>query len=100
LTELDCQDNQITTLDVSNNSALTELDCQDNQIITIDVSRNELIQIVDVAPMPTLKTFTKNISQHIYDIHGTSWETGDPVVIVRNPDFIGDDVELILVDVN
>ncbi|MEG2459451.1 MAG: hypothetical protein RSA89_06560, partial [Raoultibacter sp.] len=37
---LDCQNNQLTTLDVSNNKALTELLCTDNQLTSLDVSHN------------------------------------------------------------
>ncbi|MDR0420045.1 MAG: Ig-like domain-containing protein [Prevotellaceae bacterium] len=38
LTELYCYDNQLTSLDVSNCTALTELDCSDNQLTSLDVS--------------------------------------------------------------
>ena len=40
LTELYCDDNQLTELDVSKNTALTELICRDNQLIELDVSKN------------------------------------------------------------
>lgn len=40
LTELDCNDNQLTKLDVSRNKALTKLDCGYNQLNTLDVSKN------------------------------------------------------------
>jgi Leucine-rich repeat (LRR) protein len=39
LTYLDCSNNQITGLNVSNNTALTYLYCQDNQLTSLD-SRN------------------------------------------------------------
>ncbi|GAH53667.1 unnamed protein product, partial [marine sediment metagenome] len=35
-----CSNNQLTTLDVSNNYALDELDCSNNQLTTLDVSNN------------------------------------------------------------
>ena len=35
LENLNCQNNQITSLDVSDNTALTDLDCSDNQITSI-----------------------------------------------------------------
>ncbi len=38
LTELDCDANQLTSLDVSNNTALTSLMCYDNQLTSLDVS--------------------------------------------------------------
>ena len=40
LTELYCYNNQLTTLDVSHNTALTYLDCSNNQLTTLDVSHN------------------------------------------------------------
>jgi Leucine-rich repeat (LRR) protein len=35
LTELDCNDNQLTSLNVSQNTALTYLDCSDNQLTSL-----------------------------------------------------------------
>ena len=40
LTELVCHNNQLTSLDVSQNTALTILWCHDNQLTTLDVSSN------------------------------------------------------------
>jgi hypothetical protein len=40
LTDLDCWSNQLTSLDVSNNSALTKLYCQFNPLGSLDVSNN------------------------------------------------------------
>ena len=40
LTYLKCYGNQLTTLDVSNNTSLTYLNCGDNQLTTLDVSNN------------------------------------------------------------
>ena len=40
LTYFQCQDNQLTSLDISNNTALTWLDCHNNQITNLDVSQN------------------------------------------------------------
>jgi hypothetical protein len=47
LTRLDCNENQITTLDVSKNTALTELYCGDNQITTLDVSKNANLKTLE-----------------------------------------------------
>lgn len=47
LTELDCQDNQLTALDVSANTALTELDCRVNQLISLNVSGCTVLTILD-----------------------------------------------------
>ncbi len=40
LTYLDCDNNQLTSLDLSNNTALTTLYCYDNQLTSLDVSNN------------------------------------------------------------
>jgi len=40
LTHLDCNDNQLTSLDMSNNTALTELICVFNQLTSLDISQN------------------------------------------------------------
>ena len=40
LTTLDCYSNQLTSLDVSKNTALTHLDCSNNQLTSLDVSKN------------------------------------------------------------
>ena len=40
LSYLSCGNNQLTTLDVSNNTALSSLSCYDNQLTTLDVSNN------------------------------------------------------------
>ena len=40
LTYLDCSYNQLTELDVTNNTELTHLDCEDQSISSLDVSQN------------------------------------------------------------
>ena len=40
LKRLDCNSNQLTTLDVSKNVALLELYCRDNQLTSLDFSKN------------------------------------------------------------
>ena len=44
LTELDCRRNQLTSLDLSKNTALEELDCGDNQLTSLDVSANTALK--------------------------------------------------------
>jgi len=46
LAELNCDVNQLTTLDVSNNLALTYLDCEMNQLISLDVSNNAALSVL------------------------------------------------------
>ncbi len=40
LTSLRCNDNQLTSLDLSQNTALTQLRCQNNSLASIDISTN------------------------------------------------------------
>jgi hypothetical protein len=40
LEDLDCSGNKLTTLDLSNNTALTRLDCYSNNLSTLNVSNN------------------------------------------------------------
>ena len=40
LTDLDCAYNELTSLDVSQNTTLTELRCYGNQLTELDISRN------------------------------------------------------------
>ena len=44
LTKLDCSNNQLTSLDVSKNTALTELDCAGNLLTSLDVSKNTALE--------------------------------------------------------
>ena len=45
LTNLECDDNNITSLDVSNNTLLNWFICMDNQLDSIDVSNNPLLTL-------------------------------------------------------
>ena len=47
LTELVCYYNQLTSLDVSANTALTELYCLSNQLTSLDVSANTALTVLD-----------------------------------------------------
>ncbi|MBO7068514.1 MAG: hypothetical protein J6W52_07540 [Bacteroidaceae bacterium] len=40
---LECNGNYLTTLDMSKNTALTELSCTDNRLTTLDVSKNTVL---------------------------------------------------------
>ena len=46
LTELNCEYNQLTSLDVSNNTLLTKLLCSDNLITSLDVSKNTALTLL------------------------------------------------------
>ncbi|MEE9349847.1 MAG: T9SS type A sorting domain-containing protein, partial [Flavobacteriaceae bacterium] len=43
LTDLKCQNNNLTTIDVTQNTALTRFWCLDNQLTSLDVSQNVLL---------------------------------------------------------
>jgi len=61
LTYLDCGNNQLTTLDVSNNMKLEKLDCQKNQLTALDVSNNtKLKQLVCFFNQLTALDVSKN----------------------------------------
>jgi Leucine-rich repeat (LRR) protein len=47
LTSLNCSFNQLTSLDVSKNTALTKLSCGNNLITSLDVSNNKLLTEID-----------------------------------------------------
>ena len=47
LTELYCYSNQLTSLDLSNNSALTYLSCGSNQLTSLDLSKNSKLTELD-----------------------------------------------------
>ncbi len=44
LTNLQCENNQLTSLDLSNNTALDYLECYNNQLTTLDVSKNTALR--------------------------------------------------------
>ena len=47
LTKLDCCCNQLTSLDVSKNVALTKLACFSNQLTSLDVSKNTALEVLN-----------------------------------------------------
>jgi Leucine-rich repeat (LRR) protein len=47
LTYLNCRSNQLTSLDVSKNTALTDLYCYSNQLTSLDVSTNTALAYLD-----------------------------------------------------
>ncbi len=46
LTELSCDNNQLTSLDLSQSTALTELSCFNNQLTSLDVSNNPVLDVL------------------------------------------------------
>ena len=61
LKRLNCESNQLTTLDVSKNKALTYLDCGDNKLTTLDVSKNTaLTELISFKNQLTTLDVSKN----------------------------------------
>jgi Leucine-rich repeat (LRR) protein len=54
LTDLYCAQNQLTSLDVSNNTALTVLHCFSNQLTSLDISNNISLKNIQLRDMPSL----------------------------------------------
>lgn len=46
ITELDCSENQLTSLDVSANTELKKLYCYDNQLESLNLSQNTLLELL------------------------------------------------------
>ena len=83
LTELYCENNQLTALDVSKNTALTKLDCSDNQLKTLDLSNNtELIHLRCKNNQLTSLNVNRNRKLNSLQCAGNQLKTLD---ISRNP---------------
>jgi hypothetical protein len=64
LKELDCNKNEIITLDISNNPNLVRLNCRKNNLSTLDVSNNLCLEFLDLSynkltEMPDLRNHVK-----------------------------------------
>ena len=68
LTDLHCDNNQLTSLDVSQNTALTDLDCSENQLTSLDVSRNTALitLICDYNKLTSLDVHQNTGLLHLY----------------------------------
>ncbi len=47
LKDLWCYDNEITSLDLSNNTVLSTVSCKNNKLVTLDVSKNTALRYLD-----------------------------------------------------
>ena len=73
LTYLECNYNQLTSLNVSSNTALTHLSCNYNQLTSLDVSKNtslawfycgaNQLESIDVSKNTALKLFSCSVNQ-------------------------------------
>ena len=68
LTDLYCENNQLTALDISNNTALTELHCYWNQLTDLDVSNNTALTILycDYNQLTTLDVSNNTALTYLY----------------------------------
>jgi len=76
---LSVQDNQLTSIDLSNNIALKILDINDNQLTQLDLSNNPLIEVLHAFNNPGLECI------NVYDI--TQANTWYPAVLDNNQYF-------------
>lgn len=87
LTFLNCSNNQLTELDVSNSPALEDLDCGQNQITKLDVSHNPALHTL-VCNNNRLTSLDISINTDLKHLDCSNWhvtdESGNPVVLNRN----------------
>jgi hypothetical protein len=67
---LDCSENQLTSLDVSKNTALTELHCGSNQLTSLDVSKCSKLKTLDVRNCKLLSRLYCNYDKVKVDAEG------------------------------
>jgi hypothetical protein len=83
LTELNCRGNQLTTLDVSKNSALASLNCSSNHLTTLDVTQNPaLTDLYCGSNQLTTLDVSRNPALTVFDC---SWNQLKTLDISRNP---------------
>lgn len=68
LTRLDCRNNDLTELDVSNNTALETVDCSRNNISELDFSSNTSIKVLSVGHNP-LTELTLGYNSELYALN-------------------------------
>ena len=70
LEDLDCGENDLTTLDVSKNKALTYLNCGENDLTTLDVSENkDLEELVCSGNDLTVLNLSNNTALKVLNCH-------------------------------
>ncbi|MEG1301708.1 MAG: hypothetical protein RSC93_13470, partial [Erysipelotrichaceae bacterium] len=60
ITALECNENLLTSLDVSKNTLLTKLYCGGNQLTSLDVSKNTALNTFNCSPQNRTLTYDKN----------------------------------------
>lgn len=71
LTTLKCGNNEITSLDVTRNTALTHLDCHSNRLTSLDVTHNTALTYLDCGYNWSINSIdvTKNTELEYFDCH-------------------------------
>mgnify|MGYP001781310214 CR=1 FL=1 len=78
LTFLECVENKLTSLDLSNNTALTDLHCSDNKLTSLDLSNNTALTRLECNDNPLTKIILpKNHNVHEDCIQSILNEYGD-----------------------
>ena len=91
LTELECDDNQLTSLDVSANTALTELYCLSNQLTSLDVSANTALTFLEcednpgdgVSTFPVTAWFDNDTKPDNLEIYQEQWTYGGKTITIE-----------------
>ena len=67
LNTLNCTSNQLTALDITQNTALTSLDCRSNQLTALDITQNAALNWIDIGDnLFTNLDFSNNSLTTIY----------------------------------
>ena len=107
VTDFTCQNNQLTTLDVSQNIALTGLYCYNNQLTALDVSKNTALTVLDcynnqltaldVSQNTSLIWFSctgnqikgEEMTRLVNSLPDLRWKNGGEFTVVQEPDLEG-----------
>lgn len=90
LTELECRYNQLTSLDVSRNTALTALYCYSNQLTALDVNQNTALTALrceynpgdGVSSFPITAWFDNETVPAGLDVYSSSWWYDDKTITI------------------
>ena len=88
LTYLQCQDNQLTSLDINQNTALIYLYCHYNQIISLDVSQNTALIALNCGNNQLISLDVRNGNNINMDLQGWSYFSSE-----NNPNLTCIDVD-------
>ncbi len=101
LTSLDIEDNSLTSLDISNNTALEFLFAQDNQIASIDFSQNVALTRIDIRnnPISALDVSSNNLITRL-ECNGTNITALDVTNLTQLDYFDANNLSLTTIDLS